>query len=619
MDTQDKQDIARQQAARRLADATAFMRMLWHPGDVREIRVIGPRGHGKQIDSGYFDSPEAAAKAAVQSDWQTKPNGLYVTLNPVREALLARAANRVAEWAKATTLDRHVTQRRWLLIDIDSVRDGDISDICATDAEVQATADVAEAVFDWLTEQCGWSEPAIIDSGNGRYCIFPIDRPNDDDSNELLRRVLHAVAGEFNSSAVDIDVKVANASRIMRAPGSKNRKGDDIPSRPHRFASVLSIPDYLRDGWCEPVSREKLEAVAAIGSEPVSEPTQSTTPHPPATGNVIDRARRYLEKIPPAVAGQEGHTATLIAAEHLVRGFSLSDDDALALLAEWNLSCEPAWTDGELRHKVKQAREQGKAVAVGHHLHPQGQPVGQHTEATRQPVLPSGTRVKALDRGNIGTVVEDLGASCVVHFDGQAGSADVTLVKTALAHPDGRPLNGSLGRDAVAMPEIVTPKMYVGKPACLNPILVDGLLRRGETANLIAASKVGKSWMVYGLAHSISTGQPWFGRFETKQGRVLIIDNELHRPTLEYRIEKVAASMFIQQSERDVSFLSLRGRLLDIESIGPLIASIEQGEYSLIIVDAWYRMFPPGVSENDNAAMAGLYNLSITHKSGHSS
>ena len=61
----------------------------------------------------------------------------------------------------------------------------------------------------------------------------------------------------------------------------------------------------------------------------------------------------------------------------------------------------------------------------------------------------------------------------------------------------------------------------------MRPVVVDGVLRRGETANIIAAAKVGKSHLAGGLAWCIVTGTPWLSHDVTK-GRVLVIDNELH-------------------------------------------------------------------------------------------
>ncbi len=68
-----------------------------------------------------------------------------------------------------------------------------------------------------------------------------------------------------------------------------------------------------------------------------------------------DRARRYLAKLPVAVSGQGGHNATFRAACALVHGFGLAEADALAVLGEWNRSCQPPWSESELRHKVMSA------------------------------------------------------------------------------------------------------------------------------------------------------------------------------------------------------------------------------------------------------------------------
>lgn len=144
----------------------------------------------------------------------------------------------------------------------------------------------------------------------------------------------------------------------------------------------------------------------------------------------------------------------------------------------------------------------------------------------------------------------------------------------------------------------------------LKPVLIDGLIRRGETANIIAPTKIGKSWLCYDLALSVATGNPWCGRFGTKKGRVLLIDNELDKETLSFRIRKVARAMGLAEIDYENSFdvWAMRGKLRDIFSIRPTINSIPHGYYALIVLDSWYRMLPAGVSENANAEMTQLSN-----------
>lgn len=145
----------------------------------------------------------------------------------------------------------------------------------------------------------------------------------------------------------------------------------------------------------------------------------------------------------------------------------------------------------------------------------------------------------------------------------------------------------------------------------LHEPVIDGLLRRGETGNIIAPPKMGKSWLAYGLALNVVTGGDWFGRFPCRPGHALIIDNELHKSTLAGRLQTVGQAMRLRIDDyRDsLSVLSLRGQLLNLHGIASLLKKIEPGTYDLIILDAFYRSLPVGASENDNATIAGLYNV----------
>jgi hypothetical protein len=144
----------------------------------------------------------------------------------------------------------------------------------------------------------------------------------------------------------------------------------------------------------------------------------------------------------------------------------------------------------------------------------------------------------------------------------------------------------------------------------LSPPLIDGLLRRGETGNIIADPKRGKSWLAYGLGISICVGIDWLDTFPCYRGKVLLIDNELHSSTLAHRIPAVADAMAIRPDEYVENFdvRSLRGRLVNLYGIVSALESIKPGTYDLVILDAFYRALPPQTSENDNAAMAMLVN-----------
>ena len=78
-----------------------------------------------------------------------------------------------------------------------------------------------------------------------------------------------------------------------------------------------------------------------------------------------ERARRYLAALPPAIAGHHGDVHTFRVCCRLTRGFALSDDEALALLAEWNARCVPPWPARELVDKVRRARRYGREPIGG--------------------------------------------------------------------------------------------------------------------------------------------------------------------------------------------------------------------------------------------------------------
>lgn len=145
----------------------------------------------------------------------------------------------------------------------------------------------------------------------------------------------------------------------------------------------------------------------------------------------------------------------------------------------------------------------------------------------------------------------------------------------------------------------------------MKPPLIDGLVRIGEVMNIIANTKVGKSWFLYDLALSIVTGRYLFGRLPCTKGKVLICDNELHGETLASRLPFVAHAKGIDRSEYEHNLIikTLRGNLRDFNTVAAEIREqFAPGELALVAFDAKYRFTKPGQSENDNASEAAFYN-----------
>src|SRR5438552_866101 len=191
----------------------AALNVLLEPGSVGELRVLNT---SEKTVSGYFtDFAKLAAEAAR---WSGQAPAVYVTLNPIKPELLARASNRAIPYAKITTADNDILKRRWLLIDFDPVRPTGIS---STDAEHDAALKRAREVRAWLIEQGVPGNAMILaDSGNGAHLLVRINLPNDGDSRTLAERCLKALDLLFTDQVVAVDLTTFNAARICKLYGT---------------------------------------------------------------------------------------------------------------------------------------------------------------------------------------------------------------------------------------------------------------------------------------------------------------------------------------------------------------------------------------------------------------
>lgn len=239
----------------------AFWDALVKPGDTHEVRIPkcrrGPARLWKTT-AGYFTDGEAVVRAVRPVGGLDAP-AVYVTLNPVKPELRARANNRLVTGIAATTTDDQVTQRRHLLIDLDPTR---ASEIAATDDERADALWVRDAVAQFLADR-GWPDPVVAGmTGNGGGLLFRIDLPNDEASGTLVERSLAALATLFDGPAVTVDQTVHNAARVTKLLGTVSAKGDDVPElgRIWQLTTGAIRPD------AGTVTREQLEELANAAS-----------------------------------------------------------------------------------------------------------------------------------------------------------------------------------------------------------------------------------------------------------------------------------------------------------------------------------------------------------------
>ncbi len=250
-------------------EVLAASRLLFSPGQVVEVRVITDDG----MASGYFDSPDELAAKVDALDGMATVQGIYVTLNQVNPALLARRANRIKMRLgkkDATTADADILTRQWFPVDIDPCRPSGVS---STDDEHQAAIVRAAKISAFLGRECGWPAPVLADSGNGAHLLYRVDLPNDDRSRELVKRGLEVLAALFGDLVADVDTANHNAARIWKLYGTMSRKGDHTETRPHRRSAILDVPEKMH-----PVSVDLLTRLASALPEEPAVPASTKTP-----------------------------------------------------------------------------------------------------------------------------------------------------------------------------------------------------------------------------------------------------------------------------------------------------------------------------------------------------
>jgi hypothetical protein len=164
-------------------------------------------------------------------------------------------------------------------------------------------------------------------------------------SKESVEAIQKRLARELGT-----DKAATSCAQVTRLPGFFNHK--------YRPGPIVTVEYEAGERRFWP--REFPVALSSVARGP-------TVPELPTclSPGALERARRYVSAIPPAVAGNGGDAATFRVCCRLVRGFALEDEDALSVLADWNRACIPAWSEEELRAKLKGARRYGREPVGG--------------------------------------------------------------------------------------------------------------------------------------------------------------------------------------------------------------------------------------------------------------
>lgn len=246
------------------------IRPLFADDQIVELRALKVKArYGKpHTVSGYFDADHRAEMVAEAMNLTADAKGVYFTANPVNPDLLARRCNRVDRVDEGeTTSDKNIVCRRWLPIDIDPIRDSQIS---ASADEKAKARELTEDIHVYLSER-GFPAPIFVDSGNGFHLLYRIDMPANDGG--IVEHVIKALAARFDNEHAKVDQSVYNPAQILKLPGTWARKGDSTRIRPHRQSTILEMPII------EIVPQTLLETLASEAPKEKSKKTTTTSPN----------------------------------------------------------------------------------------------------------------------------------------------------------------------------------------------------------------------------------------------------------------------------------------------------------------------------------------------------
>jgi hypothetical protein len=292
--------------------ASEFLRRAFEPDDwVAVFLKAYDTGRATQrvAPMATFCEPRWQAWMRVMNDYRFN---VYVSVNAMTPGLRERTK-------QAVSSVRHV------FLDVDEDAEG-VVDRLATRTDLPALS-------------------CVVHSSPGRLQLLWRVRGFSPEGVERLQKWL--------AREVGADPAATACSQTMRLPGFVNRKHSPTPVVRVEYRAANAV--YRPGDFCTP-------------GEPQVRACERPAPPRVESGEdaeIVERARRYLGAVPPAVAGRHGDVQTFRVCCRLARGFALDTEAAMRAIAEWNTRCEPPWTEPELIAKLDHARRYGREPIGG--------------------------------------------------------------------------------------------------------------------------------------------------------------------------------------------------------------------------------------------------------------
>lgn len=246
-----------------LAERTASELALFIASNqIAELRALHVGGRGRTF-AGWFDGAHLHDMARHALALSRQAAGVYFTPNPVDPQLAAKRMNRVLDVHKGfgLTHDSDILERRYLIVDLDPVREGAIDPLTdtfvppdqnspTTARELAFTLRAARRHVIPFLADIGLASPITMLSGNGIHLIYRMDAlpGGKAGSSDPAASILSLLNSRYSCISFKVDPNTYNPCRMLKVPGTIVRRGTAFPARPHRMARLIEVPH----GWHAP-------------------------------------------------------------------------------------------------------------------------------------------------------------------------------------------------------------------------------------------------------------------------------------------------------------------------------------------------------------------------------
>lgn len=348
----------------------------------------------------------------------TRPRGRSEEIEPSQlPRTIAAHGGAEAWWSGAVFVDGHRAQSRWQAthavgIDIDH-REAHAAfaqwrQLPATEREASKLAPMPWTTARRLHRALSTAPATHAHMTlRGARLVAVLSRPITDAeeharvARELCRRAEAWLVASSLADELEVDTAAScDRARLFFAPRAQVDGRRRLAVVHQAGAGVVDVDETIAE-------LDERDAIAAEAKKVAPSPTMAL---PRVGADAVSRARAWLARAEPAVAGQHGHDRTFAVVERVVRGFDLDDAQAFDVLGDWNARCDPPWSDKELRRKITEGRAKGDTPLAGLRdaERPEAPRAAVHapTGADGSGVRRTGRTAKRTDVANAETLVE---------------------------------------------------------------------------------------------------------------------------------------------------------------------------------------------------------------------